>query len=320
MQAGTIGRFAKHRVSSVVVAVLNLAGLAAPALVGGAQLLSSDGPSPASGHAAVIAQEVSTMPATDLAWRIVEDRAEPIDVAAFEERALGFVVAAEEAIVLTDASGTQKRLARGEAAFVPADVSQMRASLTNELVPYDRIGLVSPDFAEDAGGDRLLFASESFRGPDSSLGSDLDLVRDVLAEGESTVLPETGFPTLIFATNGIVDLNVGATDRIRLGAGEAATVTGEVEVVAQGQGTASFVAAMIGPDVPAPPTPPVGSIALQVRGCQPGIDFAEASNAAFDVGVIGECAPVELLADPVLLANERELTPSEADPGNGTYT
>ncbi len=78
MQAGTIGRFAKHRVSSVVVAVLNLAGLAAPALVGGAQLLSSDGPSPASGHAAAIAQGVATMPATDLAWRIVVDRAEPI--------------------------------------------------------------------------------------------------------------------------------------------------------------------------------------------------------------------------------------------------
>ncbi|MEZ4496046.1 MAG: hypothetical protein R2845_04535 [Thermomicrobiales bacterium] len=44
--------------------------------------------SPASGHAGIVAQGVSFLPDGNAAWRIVQDTAEPLDVAVPETRAL----------------------------------------------------------------------------------------------------------------------------------------------------------------------------------------------------------------------------------------
>src|SRR5687768_7079330 len=50
----------------------------------------------------VIAQGISAFGGGEIAWRLVEDTAEPIGEAGFEERALGFAVATDGAILLTD--------------------------------------------------------------------------------------------------------------------------------------------------------------------------------------------------------------------------
>src|SRR5215212_8825387 len=118
-------------------------------------------PSPASGHAAVIAQGVSEMPADPIAWRIVRDTAEPLDVALPLERALGFVAADPDGVhVVDDSAGTQARLAAGEASFVPESAVQRRASLTDSNASYLRIALVAEGDANDGGDDELIFGGQ----------------------------------------------------------------------------------------------------------------------------------------------------------------
>src|SRR5262245_52094537 len=60
---------------------------------------AQDGPSPAQGHAEVIAHGVSQMPAQQIAWRVVIDSAENLDTAEPLSRPLGFALADQDAIV-----------------------------------------------------------------------------------------------------------------------------------------------------------------------------------------------------------------------------
>src|SRR5215217_9135816 len=138
-----------------------------------------DDPSPATGHAAVIAQGVSEMTADPIAWRIVRDSAEPLDVALPVERALGFVVAEPDGVHVVDETlGTQERLAVGEASFVSEGAVQLRASLTDGDASYLRLALVAEADATDPGDDELVFGGQSFAGPEGR--RDIDLLRDTL--------------------------------------------------------------------------------------------------------------------------------------------
>ncbi len=222
-----------------------------------------DSPSPAAGHAQVVAQGVSFLPNGDVAWRIVEDTAEPLDVAVPEERALGFTVALDQGILINDYTyGTQARLAAGEAAFVGSGVSQQRVSLNGNNVAYLRIALVSADQAREAGGDTLIYAGDNFSAPDGR--RDLDLVRDVLQDGEETLVGAGEAPSLIYVVSGSVRVDDG-NDIFTLNAGESATVDGEMLVEGQSD-DATFIAGIIGPDVPAPPRF-TGTVTLDIRAC-----------------------------------------------------
>ena len=250
--------------------------LAAPAGAAVLRQLAPDAPSPARGHAAVVAHGVAALPTGQLAWRVVEDLAEGPDDAPIQERALGFALADAGAVLVNDlGAGTQARLAAGEAAFVPAGAQQQRASLGPAPTPYYRLALVAAADAADDGGDRLLFAGEPFAVPargGGGRGHDLDLVRDVLGPNEASELPDVGFPTLVLATAGEVQVETFAGDpAVTLAAGEAAAFDGDLVVVAGGNRGASFVAALVGPEVPPLPTPSVGSVTLFVVGCPPGL-------------------------------------------------
>src|SRR4051812_16192763 len=134
-----------------------------------------DAPSPASVTSAVIALGVAEMPATTVAWRIVIDTAEPWGQAQFEQRALGFVLAREDPILLTaQDSGVRARLAAREAQFVPDGIWQRRESLAASPTTDYRIALVPAPKASDAGGDILIFAGNPFTVPPGA--RDLDLV------------------------------------------------------------------------------------------------------------------------------------------------
>lgn len=147
---------------------------------------------------------------TNVAWRVVVDEAEPAGQAKDEVRALGFAVAVNEAIRLTNPNtGNVRDLQPGEASYVTEDAEQRRESLTDEAVPYARIALVPADEANDAGGDNLLLVGRPFELRDprddvelrafgGTVGSDPISVSSawpvllLVLEGSITILPETG--------------------------------------------------------------------------------------------------------------------------------
>ena len=206
----------------VVASVLALVPWATVALF----QLAPDAPSPATGHAQVIAHGVSALPAPSLAWRVVLDTAEPIEQAVAEERALGFALADQEAILGYDQSfGSQTRLAAGEASFVPTGSLQRRSSLTGQPTPYYRIALVPAAQALDAGGDRLVFGGDAWNAP---VGEqfDIDLLRDVVNPNEASSIPATNGATLVLVTSGTVEVEANGSAPVRLETGQAANFSG----------------------------------------------------------------------------------------------
>lgn len=283
-----------------------------------AALQGADAPSPATGHAEVIANGVAELPADSLAWRAVLDTAEPLDQAEPHERALGFTLAGEGAILVNDVdAGTQTRLAPGEAAFVNEGAQQERASLGDDAVPYYRLALVPADQAQEAGDDQLIFGSDAFpasTGGDPGSGHDIDLVRDVLGPGEKTTVPDSGSPALVLVTDGAI--TAAGDEQATLKAREAAALSGELTLTNNGATPAHVVIAVIGPAVP-PLEGGAGTLTLTVKSCPDSIDenALKTAIADDDSDTLGKCSAVTAdfatdLVDPD--GDERALDDAEA--------
>lgn len=297
--------------------VVVLAVLAGPIGVMARLQATLDGPSPAQDHAQVIAQGVAGMPGDQVAWRVVVDEAEALDVAELEGRALGFALADADAIVVNDVTyGTQTRLAPGEASFVADGVLQQRASLGDQTVNYERLALVPADAANDDGGDQLVFAGDGFAAPDGN--RDIDLVRGVLQQDDTTSLDDSGYPVLILVTAGELEVSDGSGEPQTLTAGEAAEFSGDLDLTGTDSGETAFVAAVIGPEVPAPPRF-FGTIGLGVYACPVGVTADDLDNPA-DPASTG-CEPVTEGFDVSLLpANGDELPLADTrSPEAGSY-
>jgi hypothetical protein len=289
-----------------------LALLVAPVVVLAFQRLAADSPSPATGHAQVVAQGVAPMPASSVAWRVVRDTAELPEDSADEERALGFALTDRMAIVIDDASGQrQQRLAAGEAAFVPQGAIERRSSLAPVVAPYYRIALVPTELASDAGGDRMVYAGRPFAAP-AGRAFDIDLVRDVVAPDDEIRFADSGAQALVLVTSGSVDVRAGTSQTVRLSEGEAASFTGPLQMFGVEPRPATYVVAVIGPEVPAPPRPVTGSISLAVRLCEPGIRPETLAGAGWPQQQIESCPLSTLDPAPALqLANGNALAPDE---------
>ena len=298
--------------SAALVALL----LVSAAGAGSVQQLGGglDDPSPAQDHAEVIAQGVAPMPAGQVAWRVVEDTAEPVDDAEYQSRALGFALATDDAIVVNSATfGTEARLAAGEASFVTDNAYELRNSASDQAVSYARISLVPSEAANDEGGDRLVFGGDAFDAPvlpDGYAGFDLDLVRGDLADGEETDLPDTGSPSLIYVTEGRIEVDNVAQNVITLEAGEALSIQGNAVITADED--AAFVAALIGPAVPAPPRA-FGTITVTTLFCEAGM-----TEETFDPGDC-EAGSIEGGLD-LVLADGSTLAGAEEDAGVYAWT
>ena len=184
---------ARRRIGGRAVGRLLIGGLGIAALLPGAAAAADEAnaPSPAGPTAAVIAHGVAPMPAAEVAWRVVDDTAEPLGEAPVEEHALGFALAREDAVLLADeTTGARTRLAAGEAAFVTDGAQQRRESLGAEDTALYHLALVPATEAEDAGGDVLVFAGKPFAAPAGE--HDLDLVRGHLLAEQTDGLPDTG--------------------------------------------------------------------------------------------------------------------------------
>lgn len=213
--------------------------LSAAVLVAGASASAASRPDaapipPASGHAQVIAQGVAAFTAGPHHWRLVSNdvgaAAVTIDVAAPT-----FLVAASDAadagpVRVNDPDGLGWVLADGEAAYRPTD-----SAATIDPTP----GAVLHEIAIDEGsGDDAFDPGDGLR--------DLDLVRDVLAGGESLTV-RSDVSALVFVTSGVVT----ATDGSQVSAGTTRAVVGETTLTNAGAEPAIVLAAIVGAPIAA---------------------------------------------------------------------
>jgi hypothetical protein len=262
--------------------------------------------SPASGHAAVIAQGVVDLPSGDVVWRTIRTRAALPADAPFERHDLGFVLASAGPLLITDQqTGEQTQLGLGEATLVREGAVQQRASLADQPVGYLSIELVPANAAPPPADATVLQPGQPFAAPGGR--HDLDLVSDTLQGDEVFTIPDSGAKNVVLITDGAAAVGRPGGNPVVLLAGEAASFSGELQVAVAPDGNASggeqrvsFVVAMIGPEIPAPPaaatpapmegeqgasTPALdrGSISVQVFTCPPGMTAETLSAAA--------CAP-----------------------------
>jgi hypothetical protein len=313
------------RSTRAVVAMLILALLIwLPAGFAAAQQGDS-GFTPVSDHAQVIAQGVVELPPEQAVWRTVRERASGSTEATFEARFLGFVFASSGPLLLVDAgTGEQTRLGTGEGALVREGEVQQRSSLANDAVTYLAIELVTSSTSSPAAG-TVLETGEPFAAPSGQ--HDLDLLADTLAVGENLTIPDSSAENLFLVTEGTATLTAPDGETEVLLAGESATFTGvrTVSAAPDSDAPASFLVAIIGPEVLAPTLPPQsaelspvpgatavarsgagqGSITLQVYACPSGmtaqkIDITACANIdeGFAVTVSGPA-----LAQPLTLSD-----------------
>ena len=268
-----------------------------------------DSLSPATGHGSVIAQGVAEMPVDPIAWRVVLDSAEPLETAQPVERALGFVVAEPDGVHVVDVSaGTQERLAPGEASYVSEGDVQTRASLTDATTSYLRVALVGEDEAQDPGSDELVFGGEPFAAPSGQ--HDIDLVRDVLAADEESQVAGGDYPVLVIATGGEIRLRAGG-EPVTLLDGEAAQFTGDLTITGV-RADSSYVAAVIGPEVPVPPRAS-GTITMGVYVCPAGVAPGDLGNP-LDTDAVVNCEAVSAGVPPTLTTPDGDsLTLADAE-------
>ncbi len=227
---------AHSRASIVVLGIM----LALASVVGVmAQALGPAGPSPATGAASVIAQGVYNVSDSDYVWQVstytAESGSAPITI-----NAPTFVIARTTPLLVTFLeTGNQVRVANGEAAYLnPAQEVQLET-----FGPPDDFVFVelTPDNAASTGADPLV--GQPFRPLAGS--RDLDLVRDVLDEGEQSEMPKGAGRTLVFGLAGQVSATTIDGVEMPIAAGDIAEFDGAITFTGVTDGS-DFVAVYIG--------------------------------------------------------------------------
>ncbi len=255
-----------------MITLLMLALAVAPGGTRAIRSLAQQG-SPARGHAQVVAQGVVSLPDASSVWRVAYQQAGAVDAAQAEKRPLGFVLADQGPIILSQPDGPTF-LDPGEAALVRPDVEQRRATLGQRPVGYYAIDMVPAGDAADIGEGVAVFASSPFDPPSGNEPHDLNLVRDVVKTDEKSTLPGGDGPTLVLATTGSLSIESGDGAAAPLKVGEAAVFDGEITVRGVGAADAVFVAALIGQAVTdglAAATPIASPVASPVASSGDGV-------------------------------------------------
>jgi len=234
-------------VPSILVALLVMTASMTTVL---AQGFGPAGPSPASGHASVVANGVISLEEGNSRWHvtrhIAEAGSEPIVFTS-----PGFILAGNTPLLLTDqASGYRYRLAGGEALM-----AHQGSAITIETFgapdSFLFIHLVPDDTDPLANATERILTSARF--PVKSGDFDADLLRDVLSEDETTSIPAGALPTSIYVARGEVNVK-SANDERGLATGDAAIFTGSLDITAIADGSIVY-AGFVGASVPVVETP-----------------------------------------------------------------
>jgi hypothetical protein len=255
--------------------------VATPLGVATAKQLAPPSTSPATGHAQVVTQGIASLPSEPMVWRVVQRTAQPRWAAKAGRRVLGFVLASDEPVLLTnvtDGNGQQDvaRLGTGEAYLVQGGTRQIRASMSDQPVDYLSLEIVPAGDSDKIGNGTLLYTSPPFTPPPGS--RDIDLVRNVLQVRETATLPDSGDSVYILATDGAIDiLPASGGPKTTLQPGESGIFTGALEITAvlrstgganqiaaadltasllqEADTSAGYVVAVIGEEIPPVQTP-----------------------------------------------------------------
>jgi len=239
----------RNRSPRTAVALVLAAILAVGSILGAlAQALGPAGPSPARGHASVIAHGVVSIPDGQARWRVLTQTATAGNDALFVTSP-AFVLADGNPLLVTDL-GTQSRdrLASGEAMLARSGqtlrIEPFGAPQEYYLIELIQDGTPLPSPA--------LFVSDPFIADGTD--RDLSLVRDVLGENEEGTLPGGAVGTLMLVLNGslVVTASDGAPRTMQ--AGEARVFEGALDLTAKSANTA-YVAAYVGALLPPPASP-----------------------------------------------------------------
>jgi hypothetical protein len=316
--------------------------LLGPAAYGGARSfvrLTDD--SPAKGRAQVITQGIATLPLDQYVMRIVERVAPARGDAKVGRRALGFALATDEPILITNVFGPNDdefvdvaRLAPGEAFMTTnAGTRQIRASLSGAPAKYIGIEFVTPDQATDVGTGTLLYASDVLSTPTGQ--RDLDLVRNVLNQQDTGTVPDTGGSVLVLATDGAIDILPGRSRRVRLSAGQSAVFAAEdltiqpseesaygvpanqlasmTDMLQVDNAVAGYVVVVIGPEVPktgeTPTATPITSVSETTTALPSETTSAEPNATTTDVPATGSIGVIGRLCNegvPASDVNDRD--------------
>lgn len=210
-----------------------------------AQGFGPAGPSPATGTASVVAQELITLNGDSGRWHVTRHTTSP-ESPTMSFPMPGFLIAENTPLLVTNTtSGQQDRLAMDEAvAFGPGSAIQVESF----GAPDDFIVMqLLPEGADEAPNvTTRLLASAAFELPEGVFDS--DLVRAVLGEEETTTLPAGALPTVIVVQRGEVQVSADRQD-LTLEQGEAATVDGEITLTAIADGTTVY-AGYVGASIP----------------------------------------------------------------------
>jgi hypothetical protein len=241
------GRVTPRNAIVALVALLLSVSALATAL---AQGFGPAGPSPATGHSSIVASGIVRMDEGLSRWHVTRHVAE-VGGAPYVVEQPGFVIAETTPILVRlQSDGTLHRLAEGEALAIVGGES---FSAETFGAPDTFVFLqILPEHMTPLGsnGDRIL-TSASFDVPAGEF--DGDLLRDVLAEGESWTVPGGALPTVVLVHRGEVEI-AGDRSSSTLAAGEAAMFEGEVEITAIADGSVVY-AGFIGTSLPEIATP-----------------------------------------------------------------
>lgn len=296
--------------------------------VAGRSLIRLDDPSPAVGRAQVITQGIAALPDGDYVMRIVRRTAPALGDAKIGRRALGFALATDEPILITEVTGDGDdvayrdvaRIAPGEAYLTLEGTRQIRASLSGESSSYTGIEFVPPDQANNVGTGELLYVSEALESPSGQ--HDLDLVRNVLAQQDIANVPDTGGQILVLATDGAIDILPGRTRGMRLEAGESAIFNAEeLEIRASEESAygiptnqlgsltnmlqtdspvAGYVVVVIGPEVPktGEPTPTATATTAPIEPSATAVPTEVIPEPTSEPEVLGSVGVIGRLCQP----------------------
>ena len=217
--------------------------LASGSIADAASPAAPEPPSPASGHAQVIAQGVVGFDASAYRWKL---GSQPVPVEGGEFTAAGgtfLAVTSGPAVTVHGTEGTWSRLAAGEATFRFSGSSASTAA--NAAATLTTIGL---DIATDGGADAFTPGAGTH---------DMELLRDVLATGETFTLTSE-LPAFVLVTAGNVTDGTGAA----LGNGASANFTGQISLTNSAAEPATILVAVVGPVLsPAQGTAPTTTVA-----------------------------------------------------------
>ncbi|MGC4107722.1 MAG: hypothetical protein QM753_15480 [Thermomicrobiales bacterium] len=212
-----------------------------------AQAVGPAAPSPAQGHASVIASGIASIPDGAKRWRVLTQEASE-DAVYQVVPSTGFVYSNGTPLILIDvASARRQRLALGEAAFIDTD-QQIGVSSLGARQQFMVLEL-------GASGTQPTSPAQFVSGPFDATAGDYDvaLVRDVLNQDESGSIPAGSLPTLVYAVSGSITVKAGSNSTT-LDAGQADTFKGDLTITGE-TGGATYIAAHIGAKLPSVATP-----------------------------------------------------------------